>query len=125
MRYTNHPQYTYTKLGVYYFSKTVPCDLKQHYSRSRIILSLRTKSAAQASKSSKAILAKLEDYWNSLRLQKIDVPAAHLLVGEGINQLSDLPTIQDAAELYFKLKGIGKSKAFYSSARTLAMLLSL
>ena len=28
--------YLYQKRGVYYFSKQVPCDVKQHYSRSPI-----------------------------------------------------------------------------------------
>ena len=30
--------YLYQKRGVYYFSKQVPCDVKQHYSRNRIFI---------------------------------------------------------------------------------------
>ena len=62
------PKYTYTKSGTYYFSKTVPRDLKPHYTRNRIIICLKTKSAKKAELSSKSLLSKLENYWIGLRL---------------------------------------------------------
>jgi hypothetical protein len=37
---TFQPKYTYTKRGVYYFSKSVPSDLRHHYFKTRIIQSL-------------------------------------------------------------------------------------
>ena len=40
--------YLYQKRGVYYFSKQVPCDVRQHYSRDRIVICLRTKSSSKA-----------------------------------------------------------------------------
>ena len=54
--------------GTYYFSKTVPRDLKPHYTRNRIIICLKTKSAKKAELSSKSLLSKLENYWLGLRL---------------------------------------------------------
>ena len=46
MRYTQkHPQHTYTKRDVYYFSRVIPSDLRNHYTKPRIIQSLKTKSA--------------------------------------------------------------------------------
>lgn len=117
MRYTNHPPYTSTKLGVYYSSKTVPTDLREYYSKRRIVFSLKTKSRTQASRTSKSLLAKLESYWDSLRLQNIDIPAAHLLVNTSNNKQSDLPTIEEAIDIYFKLKGLYKGKTFYSAIR--------
>ena len=57
--------YLYQKRGVYYFSKQVPCDVKQHYSRNRIVICLRTKSLSKAMRSCKSILQRLEDYWMS------------------------------------------------------------
>ena len=48
--------YLYQKRGVYYFSKQVPCDVKQHYSRNRIVICLRTKSLSKAMRSCKSIL---------------------------------------------------------------------
>ena len=59
--------YLYQKRGVYYFSKQVPCDVKQHYSRNRIVICLRTKSLSKAMRSCKSILQRLEDYWMFLR----------------------------------------------------------
>ena len=43
----SHPQYTYTKRGVFYFSKSVPTDLRHHYLKPRIVQSLKTKSQPQ------------------------------------------------------------------------------
>ena len=81
MRYTQkHPQHTYTKRDIYYFSRVIPSDLQHHYSKSRIIQSLKTKSEHRATTASKMLSAKLDDYWLGLRLKQIDVPASHLLV---------------------------------------------
>ena len=80
MRYTQkHPQHTYTKRDVYYFSRVIPSDLKHHYSKPRIIQSLKTKSVHRAIVASKLLSAKLDDYWLVLRLKQTDVPAFHFL----------------------------------------------
>ena len=71
MRYTQkHPQHTYIKRDVYYFSRVIPSDLKHHYSKPRIIQSLKTKSARRVTVASKMLSAKLDDYWLGLRLKK-------------------------------------------------------
>ena len=70
--------YLYQKRGVYYFSKQVPCDVKQHYSRNRIVLCLRTKSSSKAMRTCKSIRQRLEDYWMSLRLSTMPLPGQHL-----------------------------------------------
>ena len=44
----NGASFLYKKRGVYYFSKQVPCDIKAHYSRQRVIICLKTKSKATA-----------------------------------------------------------------------------
>jgi hypothetical protein len=83
MRYTQkHPQHTYTKRDIYYFSRVIPGDLKHHYSKARIIQSLKTKSAPRATTASKMLSAKLDDYWLGLSLKQVDVPAAHLLASK-------------------------------------------
>jgi hypothetical protein len=67
MRYTQkHPQHTYLKRDVYYFSRVIPGDLKHHYIKPRIIQSLKTKSAHRATIASKMLSAKLDDYWLGL-----------------------------------------------------------
>ena len=119
MRYTQkHPQHTYIKRDVYYFSRVIPSDLKHHYSKPRIIRSLKTKSAYRATVASKMLSAKLDDYWLGLRLKQLDVPASHLLVsGATVNLESNLPTIDEALETYLRIKGRGKSDLFFSHTR--------
>ena len=115
MQYTN-PKYTYRKDGVFYFSKQVPSDVRSYYSKQRIVLCLRTKSSAQAQQASKAVLAKLEDYWLKLRIKDLDVPASHLL-NESLSVTAGMPTIEDALNLYLDLKGIRRGELFFRAAR--------
>ena len=117
MKTLKHPSYTYTKGGIYYFSKVVPQDLAALYAKPRIIKSLRTKSLSHARTASRSLLARLEDYWLGLRLQRTDVPAAHLLVVPKAQLDSVFPTLTDAMELYLAVKGQSKGKLFFSHAR--------
>ena len=48
--------YLYQKRGVYYFSKQVPCDVRQHYKRDRIVICLKTKSVSRANRMCDSIL---------------------------------------------------------------------
>ena len=115
MRYTQkHPQHTYTKRDVYYFSRVIPSDLRNHYTKPRIIQSLKTKSAHRASVASKMLSSKLDDYWLGLRLKQMDVPASHLLVsGAKVNLESKLLNIEEALQVYMSVKGVGKGELFF------------
>ena len=53
--------YLYQKRSVYYFSKQVPCDVRQHYKRDRIVISLKTKSVSSAKRMCDSILQRLHD----------------------------------------------------------------
>ena len=121
---TFQPKYTYTKRGVYYFSKSVPSDLRRHYFKTRIIQSLRTKSPSQARYVSQKLVSRLDDYWINLRLREAEIPAAHLLrsiPSQNINSL--LPTIDDALDLYLRVKGEHKKNTFFThSKRTVGYL---
>ena len=109
--------YLYQKRGVYYFSKQVPCDIKQHYKRGRIVLCLKTKSFSRANRMCDSILQRLHDYWLSLRLSTMPLPAAHLVHdSKGHGQLSSGPTLSEARDAYIKLKGFGKDKTFIRGA---------
>ena len=102
--------YLYQKRGVYYFSKQVPCDIKQHYKRGRIVLCLKTKSLSRANRMCDSILQRLHDYWLSLRLSTMPLPAAHLVYDSNSHgQLSSGPTLSEARDAYIKLKGVGFS----------------
>ena len=117
MKTLKHPPYTYRKGGVYYFSKAVPQDLADFYARPRIVKSLRTKSLSRAKTASRSLSSRLEGYWLGLRLQRVDVPAAHLLVVPREQLESTLPTIDEALELYLSVKGQSKGKLFFSHAK--------
>ena len=99
----------------YYFLKRVPYDLKEYYSVKRLCFSLKTKSYSSALRLTKSVLQRLEDYWLGIRLQKMDIPAIHLVkANDNIDDSS--PLISDALDLYLKLKGEGKDKTFIRTA---------
>ena len=109
--------YLYKKRGVFYFSKRVPCDVKSYYKSDRIIICLRTKSNASAIRASKSLYQRLDDYWTSIRLTKMQVPAEHMLVSKPpVNSNSNAPLLSEALSTYLKLKGVDKDKIFFRGA---------
>lgn len=113
---SKYPPYTYKKGRVFYYSRTVPEDIIEHYSRKRIVASLRTTSYYQARIMANDFSSKLEKYWLGIRLQKSDIPALQLVKSKLHDKESSLPTIIDAKELYFDVKGRGKPKLFFDIA---------
>ena len=101
--------------GIYYFVRRVPDDVKSYYSSDRISMSLRTKSNGVAIRATKSICQRLDDYWLGLRLQKMDIPAIHLVSSNEVSDDSS-PIITDALDLYLRLKGEGKDKTFIRTA---------
>ena len=114
-RHFRYPKYTYLKDNNFYFSRSVPVDLRCFYTKPRIVQSLKTNSLLRAKTASKVFASKLDDYWLGLRLKNIEVPAAHLLVADG--NASSLPTIEEALEVYFAVKGVGRPKLFFTTAQ--------
>ena len=109
--------YLYKKRGVFYFTKRVPCDVKSYYKSDRIVICLRTKSNVSAIRASKSLYQKLDDYWTSIRLTKMQVPAQHMLVSKPpVNSNSNAPLLSEALSTYLKLKGVGKDKIFIRGA---------
>ena len=95
----------------YYFLKRVPYDLKSYYSVKRLCFSLNTKSYSSALRINKSVLQRLDDYWLGVRLQKMDIPAIHLVKSnDDVDDSS--PVISDALDLYLRLKGNDKDKTF-------------
>lgn len=66
--------YLYLKRGIYYFSRRVPEDLLGHYKRSKIVFSLRTKSAKAAKVKAASLSSQLEEDWLTLRWRSKDTP---------------------------------------------------
>jgi len=117
MVYQRVAHYLWLKGDTYYFNRRVPKDMQGHYKASRIIICLKTSRKDTALRSAKSIAQRLEDYWLSLRLSKIDVPGLHLLRDKPVRaSVSSCETLSEALELYLRLKGVGKDKVFHRGA---------
>ena len=117
MVYQRVAQYLWLKGETYYFNRRVPKDMQGHYKASRIVICLKTTRKDTAARSAKSIAQRLEDYWLSLRLANIDVPALHLLRDrpQKVTQSSCM-TLTQALNLYLRLKGVNKGKVFRRGA---------
>ena len=117
MVYHDMASYLWVKGQTYYFNRRVPKDVQAHYKASRIVICLKTSRKDQAIRAARSIAQRLEDYWLSLRLANIDVPALHLLRDrpQKLSQSSCI-TLSEALELYLRLKGVNKDKVFRRGA---------
>ena len=117
MVYHDMASYLWVKVQTYYFNRRVPKDVQAHYKASRIVICLKTSRKDQAIRAARSIAQRLEDYWMSLRLANIDVPALHLLRDRPLKvSQSSCMTLSDALELYLRLKGVNKGKVFRRGA---------
>ena len=117
MVYQRVAHYLWLKGDTYYFNRRVPKDMQGHYKSSRIVICLKTTRKDTAIRSAKSIAQRLEDYWLSLRLATLDIPALHMLRDKRLT-LSKSPceTLSEALKLYLRLKGVGKDKVFHRGA---------
>jgi len=117
MVYHDMASYLWVKGQTYYFNRRVPKDVQAHYKASRIVICLKTGRKDQAIRAARSIAQRLEDYWMSLRLANLDIPAFHLLRSEPqkLSQSSCM-TLSEALELYLRLKGVNKGKVFRRGA---------
>ena len=100
MVYQRVAQYLWLKGSIYYFNRRVPKDMQGYYKSSRIVICLKTTRQDTAARSAKSIAQRLEDYWLSLRLANIDVPALHLLRDRPLKvSQSSCMTLSEALEL--------------------------
>ena len=113
----NQSSYIRVRYGVYHFVRRVPADVKQHYRSDRVSISLRTKSSKAAIRSAQSISQRLDDYWHGLRLQKMDVPALHLIIDDHDDADDDSPMMMEAVDIYLRLKASNDSQTFIRAAR--------
>jgi hypothetical protein len=81
-----NPSHVFLKGNTYYFNRHIPLDVREYYKFDRVILCLKTDRRDRAVRDAKSIAPRLEDYWLSLRLTKIDIPALHLLRDKPLDQ---------------------------------------
>ena len=106
----------YTQFN-FYFARRIPRDLIQYYSSNRISFSLKTKSKLKALRVSSTVKQKLEDYWLGLRLQKLDIPQIFIAKDRINTERDHNPTLNQALNVYLKLKGQGRDRVFFRTAR--------
>jgi integrase len=117
MVYQNGASYLWIKGQTYYFNRRVPKDIQSYYSSSRIVICLKTSRRDSALRTARSIAQRLEDYWMSLRLANIDIPAFHLLRREPLKlPRSGYDSLSQALDLYLRLKGVNKDKTFRRGA---------
>ena len=116
MTYKTRPSHLRNRDGIYHFIRRIPVDFQGHYRSDRVCLSLRTKSEPKALEVAGSISQRLDNYWSGLRLQKIDVPTLHLIIGNDDDK-HDSPTLKEAVEAYLLLKGGVSNPVFARTAR--------
>ena len=111
-------KYLFVKRGVYYFSKQIPKDVRQHYSHNRIVQSLKTKSVKDAFYQSQNLLHKLNQHWFYLRVRDENIlQFPYQFTQQTPQKRPQNPKLSDALQTYFKLKGKGKCEIFYRATR--------
>jgi len=105
---SNNPPYTFTKRGIYYFSRLVPYDIRYHYKQPRIVQSLRTRSRKDAAKHSKLLTYQLDNFWAELRINQPDIPCSNFLLNQTIEV-----TLRIALDTYFSIKGNNRNETFF------------
>ena len=123
---TKSAPYTFVKLGIYYFSRRVPSDLSHHYNASRIMYSLRTRSAVVAASRAQRAAQQLDEHWYHLRIRDVDLPGKHLLRMSGKSVASGVGTsgeatsgsvkLSEAVSIYIRLKGKDRPVTFHRAA---------
>ena len=71
--------FTFVKDGVFYFSRRIPKELRDHYTSPRIAYSLRTKSPKSAEARARRAADQLDEYWYHLRCRDVELPGKHML----------------------------------------------
>ena len=113
--YKSIASYVYCRAGIYYYTRRVPYDVRQHYASNRLSFSLRTKSNAGALRDAQSVTQRLEAYWLGLRLQDMNIPAIHLVKAGHVDDIS--PLILEAVENYLRIKGKALTDQGYKQMR--------
>ncbi|WP_428512108.1 DUF6538 domain-containing protein [Roseovarius sp.] len=118
--------FTFVKDGVFYFSRRIPKELRDHYTSSRIAFSLRTKSAKIAETRARKAADQLDEYWYHLRSLSTELPGKHMLRQGRVSRadaavppadvcLSSV-LLSEAVGIYLRLKGKGRPETFQGAA---------
>jgi len=112
VRNTLGPQHLTKRDGIYYYVRRIPPDVRNKHQAYRFYFSLRTSSETAAIRAANSITQKLDAFWMGLRLEKLAIPTLRPDTNtEYLEQ--NAPLLSEAADVYLRLKGIGRSKKFH------------
>ena len=85
-----------------------------HYERSKIVFSLRTKSCRAAKIKAASLASQLEEDWLTLRWRSKDTPLLRFLKGQAAEARisSSAPLMTEAGTLYLRVKGASRPITF-------------
>ena len=115
--YTKSPHYLYQRNGTFYFSRQVPLDLQSRFNKKRVVISLRTPSEQKAIISANKLADRLDNYWNTLRLELFHTKELKLSFLDNEKVKSEKVKLSEALDIYIKLKGNGKDNLFHRTAK--------
>ena len=105
------PVYFYKRNETFYFSRSIPADLRCRFNKRKIEVSLGTKSETIAAKSAPALSDRLERYWDSPRMEAIYSRELGIKALENTNTAqTGYYKLSNSLKLYHRLKAIGKSR---------------
>ena len=122
MPVTIQTPFMFKKGGIFYFSRRVPEDLRDHYSVPRIVFSLRTRSQRAAAARAMTLAATLEEDWLTLRRKGSGDPLRRYLRDPRVattvtaQSASQAPILSDAKDHYVRVKGAERSTTFAQAA---------
>lgn len=126
MSETISPSFTFTKDGVYYFSRRIPFDLICHYTSPRIAFSLRTRSTRVAEARARKSADQLDEYWFHLRSQDRQLPGKHMLrlgmdgaqttTPSSVSICEESVLLSESVSIYLRMKGRGRPVTFHRAA---------
>lgn len=118
--------FTFLKDGVFYFSRRIPKELRDHYTSPRIAYSLRTKSPKIAETRARRAADQLNEYWYHLKCRDVELPGKHMLrlqrttgakiVDQPLVVSSSSVLLSEAVGIYLQLKGKGRPVTFHRAA---------
>ena len=112
---TTEVPYVYKRDGIFYFNRRVPKDLLGHYRCSRIIISLKTKSAQAARVKSVSLASQLDEEWLTIRWRQKDNPLGRYLVDMSFEP-SSAPNLSKSKKIYLSSKADSRPLTFSQAA---------
>ena len=109
-------RFIFLKRQIFYFQRRIPKRVLSHYSRDRIVLSLRTKSLAIATRRAHEIARNLDEYWFTLGYKTAGIPVRELFADNPVKREFQLP-LGELMSSYLGRRSAGRPATFEGAVR--------